>query len=136
MAVKHARMKQSIENGGMGGNAKKPPLDPVPQQPPAMWNVSGYSHPVADASFILGVLSSTGVAAPHVERDEVTATRWFARAAALGSLEGHLAMALRYESGRAAPKLCQRAVEHLKVRVHPRFNQYRCTDFRRDTREI
>lgn len=70
---------------------------------------------VAEAAFILGVLSATGVS-PVVEQNDAYATKMYSLAADYGSISGHLALAHRYEQGFNVPKSCSIAYGHLKVR--------------------
>jgi TPR repeat protein len=69
---------------------------------------------VAEAAYILGVLTATGVS-PVVEVDDAYANKMYSLAADYGSLSGHLAMAHRYEQGFNVPKSCSIAYGHLKV---------------------
>lgn len=69
---------------------------------------------VAEAAFILGVLSATGVS-PVVEQHDAYANKMYGLAADYGSLSGHLALAHRYEQGFNVPRSCSIAYSHLKV---------------------
>ena len=69
---------------------------------------------VAEAAFLLGVLSATGVS-PVVEQNDAYANKMYALAADYGSVPGHLALAHRYEQGFNVPKSCSIAYAHLKV---------------------
>jgi hypothetical protein len=54
----------------------------------------------ADATFLLGVLASTGVAPEHVPRNELVALEYYGRAAEAGAMQSQLALAHWYHQVR------------------------------------
>lgn len=70
---------------------------------------------LASAAFTLGALTASGVAGDALARDPVASVRLYAAAAHAGSIEAHLALAKRYETGDHLPQLCDKAFAHLQI---------------------